>query len=314
MKKRTRKALKFLKEHKKARVFSIAFISVLSVFFLINFGRYIKDIINNYITRTQRFYFNSDRLTVDNKKYEINFWTGNSDYEIGINVDSLDNALRGAEMDLVYYIECEADAGMQCILNRNSGTISNLTNKDSFTVTAHPTRVFAEGESASIRIKARVEEPFQKELSGEFTFVVGKYKMNYKIEDKVSQPYLTSVISNTLNDHIVIYPFDGYNQGDPITEEQYNLLSDDNKKKCASAIITLSFDPTVVRLDMTNYYYQHRLSQEIQTIDGYDYVNKFTFAINPKTSVAIKFYKLNTNADYTYPITNSNQVVEFEAR
>ena len=66
-----KKALKYMKEHKKVRIFSITVISVISLFFIVNFGRYVKDIIVNYITRTQRFYFNSDKLTEDNKEFEI---------------------------------------------------------------------------------------------------------------------------------------------------------------------------------------------------------------------------------------------------
>ena len=313
MKKKINKTLKFLKEHKKARVFSIAIISVFSLFFLINFGRYVKNIIVNYITRTQRFYFNSDKLTEDQKEFAINYWSGVGSYRITINVNSLDNNLRGAPMPINYTVSCLAETGLSCDLSKTGGTIDTLTNSDSFIVNATPTRTFSDGEEVSLIIKAKASEPYEKELSAKFRFVVGNYGISYKIEDEPGQPYLTAVVSNTIDYYTVYEPFGSYQRGDQISPEVYETIDEQYYPNIASALVTLEFDPRDVRLDMTNYYYQNRKSQVLETLNNYDYVNSFTFPVKPQTSVAIKFYKLNTTNNYTYPIINNTPVVEFSS-
>ena len=314
MKKKLRRTFEYLKTHKKARIFSIAIISVVSLFFLVNFSRYVKQIIENYITRTERFYFNSDKLTPDNKVFEINYWPGAAPYEISITMNSLDNNLRGTDIPIDYEISCEASTGLRCELSRTASTIPTSSNKDTFTATAIPTVAFEDGDSAQIKVTATASEPFEKELSATFVFVVGHYGLSYKIEDEVNQPYLEAVISNTDDYYKVREAFGTYNVGDRISSAVYSTLSDTDKAKCASVIIKLTFNPSDLRLDMTNYYYQNKRAETTTPLqDGFDYVNSFTFAVNPQTSIAIKFYKLKTHLNYTYPIVNSSPIVSLEA-
>ena len=313
MKKKIRRTFEYLKTHKKVRIFSIAIISVVSLFFIVNFSRYVKLIIENYITRTERFYFNSDKLTVDNKEFAINYWPGAAPYEISITVNSLGNNLRGTDIEIDYTISCTASTGLRCDLSKTSSTIGTLTNKDTFTATAVPTIPFQDGDEAQITVTAKASEPFEKELKATFKFVVGHYGLSYKIEDEVTQPYLESVISNTDDYYKVRTAFGTYNVGDRISSAVYETLSEADKAKCASAIIQLTFDPHKLRLDMTNYYYQNKIAETKEVIDGFDYVNSFTFVVKPQTSIAIKFYKLDTSKDYTYPITNSNPIVAINA-
>ncbi len=308
-----KKIKEYMKNHKKLRILSITIISVLSLFLIINLGRYVKKIYEDYITRTQVFYFNSDKLTTDNKEFEINYWSGIDSYPILITVNSLDNNLRGTNIPINYTITCVPDQDMACDLSQNGGTIGTLTHKDSFTVTARPERNFNIGERVSIRVKAKASLPYEKELSAVFTFVVGKYELSYKIEDQTGQPYLESVISNPVDYYIVRTPFGNYSQNEEISSSVYESLSAEDKAKCSSARITLSFDPHNFRLDMTNYYYQHKISETITQIDGYNYVNSFTFDINAQTAVSIKFYKIHTENDYTYPITNNTTAINFTA-
>ena len=313
MKKKLRRSFEYLKTHKKARIFSIAIISVVSLFFLVNFSRYVKQIIENYITRTERFYFNSDKLTIDNKEFEINYWPGAAPYEITITMNSLDNNLRGTDIDIDYEISCTSSTGLLCELSKTASTIPSSSNKDVFTATAVPTVPFQDGQSASITVTATASEPFEKELSATFVFVVGHYGLSYKIEDQVGQPYLEAAISNTDDYYIVRTAFGTYNVGDRISSAVYATLDPNDQNKCASVIIKLSFDPDILRLDMTNYYYQNKTAETIQVIDGFDYVNSFTFVIKPQTAIAIKFYKLNTLQNYTYPLVNSTPIVTLEA-
>ncbi len=313
MKKKLRRTFQYIKTHKKARIFSIAIISVVSLFFLVNFSRYVKQIIENYITRTERFYFNSDKLTVDNKLFEINYWPGAAPYEISITLNSLDNALRGTDINIDYTVSCQASTGVQCQLSKSGGTIRTNTHKDTFTATVVPLVPFEDGDSASITVTAKASEPFEKELKGTFKFIVGHYGLSYKIQDAVKQPYLEAVISNTDDYYVVRTAFGTYSVGDRISSAKYNELSDTDKAKCASAIIKLSFDPDDLRLDMTNYYYQNKIAETIEPIGGFDYVNSFTFVIKPQTSIAIKFYKLHVENDYSYPFNTSQPIVDIEA-
>ena len=313
MKKKSKKIIEYIKTHKKIRIISIAIISVLSLFLIINLGRYVKKFYEDYISRTQVFYFNSDKLTTDNKQFEINYWSGVENYPIYIEVNSLDNNLRGTDIPINYTVTCEADTDMTCNLSKTGGTIGTLTNSDSFTVTAVPERNFEEGEEVSIRVKAKASLPYVKELGAVFTFVVGKYEMSYKIEDAVSQPYLEAVISNPVDYYKVRTPFGSYTQNQEISSSIYESLSAEDKAKCSSARITLSFDPRYLRLDMTNYFYQHKISETITPLNGFNYVNSFTFDINAQTAVAIKFYKMDVSENYTYPITTSTPIVSFTA-
>lgn len=309
MKSKIKKTINYIKNHKKLKVLSITIISVLSFFLVINLGRYVKRIYEDYISRTQRFYFNSDKLTTDNKQFRIDYWSGVESYPLTITVNSLDNNLRGTDISIDYDIVCEHGTDLRCVLSKESGTIGTTTNTDSFQVEIFPNKTFKDGDEASITVKATASDPYEKELSATFTFVVGSYGLTYKIEDKVGQPYLTAVVSNTNDHYTAIDDFRTYHYGDPVTVEVYNTLTAEEKAKCASALLTMTFNPNILRLDLTDYYYQHRLSQTTQQIGGYDYVKTFTFAVASQTSIAIKFYKLDVTQNYTFPITNNSPIV-----
>lgn len=310
-----KKFFKFIKTNRKARIFSVTIVSIATLFLIVNYGRYVKDIIDNYITRTQRFYFNSDKLTTDCKEFEINYWPGVDPYPINIQLNSMDNNLRVAPIDIDYTVTCSPTMGLRCDLSQTRGTIDD-SGVDSFVVTAIPDAIFDSGDTVSLTVKAKASEPFEKELCADFVFVVGDYGLSYKIEDEANSPYLEAIISNTVDYYKVIEPFGENNEyyvGRQISASLYEELTPAEQAKCASALITLSFDPTVVRLDMTNYYYQNKRSQVIDQIGGFDYVKEFTFAVKPQTSVAIKFYKLQRSNDYTYPLGNNPQIVQFSA-
>ncbi len=309
MKSKIKNTINYIKNHKKIKVLSISIISVLSFFLVINLGRYVKNVIEDYISRTQRFYFNSDKLTVDNKQFKIDYWSGVESYPLTIEVNSLDNNLRGTDIAIDYEIECEHGSDLRCVLSKDNGTIGTSTNTDTFQVEIFPNKTFKDGDSASITVKATASDPYEKELSATFTFVVGSYGLTYKIEDEPGQPYLTAIVSNTNDHYTVIDDFRTYHYGDPITKEIYAELTPEEKAKCASALLTMSFSPNILRLDMTNYYYQNKLSETTQNIGGFAYVNSFTFAVASQTSVAIKFYKLQVNQNYTYPITTNTPIV-----
>ena len=61
--KNLKRIIKFnsLKNHKKIMVSLIVVIAFLGFFLTINYGRYVKNIIEVYYLRTKNFYFNSDK-------------------------------------------------------------------------------------------------------------------------------------------------------------------------------------------------------------------------------------------------------------
>lgn len=306
------KFLSFYKTHRKIGVFSIVLGSCLGVFFLVNFGRYVKLIVHNYITKTQEFYFNSDKLTEDFKEFQYNYWSGGTAYDINVGMNSLYNSLKGADVDIIYDITCEAEEGVYCNLSTEQSTILKTSNSDSFVVTVGPdfTRVFEEGDSVSVKVTAKSKEPYVKELGAIFTFVVGFKDVTYKIEDVASQPYFNVLITNALETYKVQEDITGFSAGVLIGVDEYNKLSDEDKAKCISATLTLSFDPADVRLDMTNSNYLNKLTETTTLYEGYDYVNSFSFNLGAQSSTIVKFYKMDVSKDYSYPFTNETSIID----
>lgn len=68
-------------------------------------------------------------------------------------------------------------------------------------------------------------------------------------------------------------------------------MNTENQNKCASAIITLEFEPSIVPLDMTTSAYLKAISYETKVIGEYDYINKFSFKLDALSSEVVIFYK-----------------------
>ena len=65
---------------------------------------------------------------------------------------------------------------------------------------------------------------------------------------------------------------------------------------------------------MYTFSYPHQIipyNVSITKIDGYDYVNGISFKMDSESSETIKFYKADTDKDYSYPIVNDRSVIEF---
>ena len=168
-----------------------------------------------------------------------------------------------------------------------------------------------EGDSIWVEVSAKSTSPYKKTLTGKFVVVVGMYGLSYEIDDSADSPYLEVRITNTLDYYKVISAFDSYNVGDKIDISTYQALDDSKKVNCTSSVIHLSFDPNYVILDMTSHAYLSRYSVGTTALsDGYDYVNDITFGIDALSSNTIKFYKVNSSMDYTYPLVNSNSIVD----
>lgn len=293
----------------------IIIISLLLLLFLggVSFGRYAYKEIRDFYLATKKFYFNSDKLTEKGANYRIENWSGVGTYSVTINMNSFDNNNLFSEENINYDIEYDCSEGVTCssLENKTSGVISTSQHTDSFTIviTVPTDTVFETGDMVVLNIKATSTSPYEKELKGRFTLVVGQYGLSYEIEDSANSPYLNIRITNTLDYYRVLEAFDSYNVGTQIDIETYLSLSADKKAKCASAIINLSFNPNIIILDMTSEDYQKAISTGQEIINNHNYINRMSFKIDALSSETVKFYKVDTSQNYTYPIVNNNSII-----
>lgn len=306
--------IKTIKKYRRKQILLLSVLLLFSTSILVSFGRYAIKRINNSFTRTKEFYFYSDKLSKDGADYQILNWSGVDDYTITVNLNSNANNLLKASYDLDYEINCTCSSNLICELSKTSGTISANTNSDFFNINITPNAQFRTGDTAEVEITVEVNEPYHSVLSGKFTFVVGQESLTYQIDDSVGSTYLELSITNTISFYNVETAFETYSVGDKISEEVYSTLSDENKAKCYSSIVTLSFDPNILRLDMTDENYLKTIAVNDTTIGGKTYINGMTFKIPASSSTKVRFYKLIPSNNYTYPIVNSSPIITLTNR
>ena len=303
--------MKFIRKHK---IISTSILLVLVAFFIVGivYAKYIYNIINNYILESKKFYFNSSVLSMNNKQYQINNWDGISTYFVTVDVSNKKTDERYTNSDIEYTISVECDdTKLTCVTSKNSGTIRKESHTDSYQVTITPKVSFTAGESISFKTIASSTYPYEKELSATYTLNVVNSMFTYNIDDASGELALNLNLTNSMAYYEVEQAFGSYSVGDTISQEVYETLSDTNKAKCFSAKVTLTFDPNVVILDSTDESIKNRLSTGYQetTINGKNYVSKYTFKVDAATNKKIIFYKNNPSLNYTYPITNPNSIV-----
>jgi len=302
--------MKFVRKHKKASIIVLV-ILIFTFSFSVAFGKYFFNIINNYILESRNFYFNSSQLTINNKKYQINNWDGISSYPITVDLDNQKNLDVYTIGDITYDISYDCEDTVTCTLSKTSGTIREQSHTDSYILTVVPKQTFKEGESVRVKTIARSKTPYEKELSATYTLKVTQSNFSYSIDDEEGSLVALLHLNNSLTFYTVQTAFGSKQVGDKVSVEEYEALSDTNKANCYSAIVTLEFDPNVVLLDSTNPTILNRLPSNYQTttINGNQYVSKYSFKMNAISSNLITFYKNDKTADYTYPIKNDTPIV-----
>lgn len=183
---------------------------------------------------------------------------------------------------------------------------------DYFTALITPNAALQNGDEVWMEITVKSTYPYKKSLSARFIFKVGIPGISYAIDDVKGRPYFDLSVTNTTDYYLVKEAFGTYEINQRIDYNTYSSLSEEDKAKCALPLITLTFDPSVVILDMTNTAYLNAENYTTTEIDGYNYVNSISFRIALESSEAVKFYKANANMDYTYPIVNNTSIVDFE--
>lgn len=297
---------------KRWKIIVILLILILLLPVGITFSKYVIENIKNYIMEANNFFFNSDKLADGGITYGINNWGGAGNIEIQFELNNHKNNILTSDADIEYSLTTTCDSALICSLSSSSGVIQVNEKTDNFTLTITPTRPFNDNESVSVTVSASSSSPYVKTLSATFVITVGRRGIDYEIKDSVGSPYLLFTITNALDTYKVITAFGNYSVGDLITTNDYLALSNDNKAKCASALITLDFNPAVVVLDTTSDIVSSATIQTTQ-YQNVDYINRITFGMDVMMSKEIRFYKRDSSRNYTYPIVNNSSIITFSA-
>lgn len=263
-------------------------------------SRYVYKGIHTLILSANNFYFNSDKLSEEGSTYQVNNWSGLDTFTIQFELNNMKNNILYTTSDITFENKITCDNDITCSLSIESGTIYSSEKQKSITITVTPTRAFEENESVHVHVESKSLSPYVKILKADFTITVGKRGITYEIDDKASSPYLKYIITNAHSGYYVREAFSSYSVGDEISTDTYLSLTDEDKKKCAGATITLTFDPSIIVIDNTSEIIK---SSELtyQTIEGIGYINSLKFDIGASNSIGIRFYKKDVSKDYTYP-------------
>lgn len=294
---------------KKTQILLIMAILICIISFIVIFGRYLTNNVNDFFVRSKEFYFYSDKLEEDTAVFQVDNWSGVDDYVITVNMNSRKNNLKAASYDIGYTISYTCSDNAICQLSKTEGVIYSNNNSDYFNLTITPNRQLETGDKVVVEIEAKSTAKYQKTLKGKFTLVVGKEKLSYQITDKPQNPYMELSLTNTLSYYIVNEAFGNYSVNNKIDIDTYLALTEENKAKCSSAIVTISFSPEQVLLDITNESYSKAKNIETTTVNGKTYINKFTILIDAISSTDLRFYKVDVSKDYTYPNGNEPSVL-----
>ena len=276
------------------------------------YGRYIYRGIKNYYLSSKGFYFNSDKLSEDGSFYQLDNWSGVDPVTVKVNMDSKRNNKLASRYNIEYSITFECSTNVTCTSDKNSGILMNGVNTDNFTITMTPNVTLSNNDSVWLRLKTKATDPYEKELTGEFVINVGEIGLSYEIVDEAHRAYLDFKITNTLDYYKVYEAFDGHAAGSKIEISDYLALDPSDKPKCAASRITLTFNPTLFRLDMTSEAYSNMVRSTTSTLsDGYDYLNSITFNMDAISSASIRFFKLQTTNNYTYPYVTNTPAITF---
>ncbi len=294
---------------KKRRIITISLLFLILLIIIPTFGRYVGKEIRNHYLASKDFYFNADKLAENGIVYQVENWSGLESYDVTFNLDSYKNNNVFAKSDIEYTIKYSCSPNVYCDINKTSGIIFASNHTDSFTVTITPKKTLKDGEKAKINVEVTSISPYKKKLKGEFNVAVGKIGLSYEILDEPMSTYFETAITNTLDYYIARKKIDKYKVGDKIDVSTYQSLSEDMKKNFASAIITIEFDPNKVLLDMTSKEYLNALSTTTVDIEGNKYINSLKFEVDALSSSRVKFYKVDSTKDYSYPYESNDSIV-----
>lgn len=295
----------------KKKIYLILGIILFVITIGLTYGRYAYNGLKDFYLASKNFYFYSDKLTSNRAIYQIDNWSGVDSYQLTINLNNSKNNLVHANTDINYEISYICSSNALCSVSKTSDTLYEASITDYFTALITPNEALKNNDEVWMEVTVKSTYPYKKTLSARFILKVGIPGISYAIDDVEGRPYFNLSVTNTTDYYLVKEAFGIYEVDQRIDYNTYISLSEEDKSKCALPLITLTFDPTVVILDMTNTAYLNAESYTTTEINGYSYVNSISFRIALESSEAVKFYKASTNMDYTYPIVNETSIVNF---
>ena len=239
------------------------------------FARYVYSVAYEHYLSAKDFYFTSDKLSLSHTEYEVtNNWSGAETYQVIVNMSSKRNDLAMTESDIDYSITYTCSDNITCTLDKLTSTIvgtkNNGVNEDAFTVNINPANGTAlrDGEMAWVDITATSTSPYSQTISGKLIFEVGTSDISYEIIDEANFPYLTLNIINSTS---------------------------------VNTNVTLSYDPTVVLLDMTSRFYLNaQTTFNTQALNNNSYINNITSPVPALSTTSVKFFKTNSANNYSH--------------
>ena len=112
---------------KKRNLLILVIVSLISLVG-VTYGRFIYNGIRNYYLSTKNFYFNSDKLTENFKRYQIDNWSGVEPVPIDIYMNSRKNNKVSANENINYSIEYTCSSNVICSIDKTESTIYASTN------------------------------------------------------------------------------------------------------------------------------------------------------------------------------------------
>lgn len=286
---------------------------IVVIFNPVTIARYVYNVVRNYYLETQDFYFNCDKMSLDNSLYQIDNWDGVDDFSVTFNMNSIKNNLVVSKSDISYNLSYTCSSNVLCTASKESGVIDSRSNRDFFIINIHPVVALQEGDSVWLNVSSTSVSPYVQTISGRIQLNVGIPGLSYEIMDEENRPYLNFALTNTFDFYKVIRAYGNHVVGEEISSSAYRNLPSSEKENYASALITLSFDPNIVLLDLTSEFYQDAISHTEVEINGYQYVNSITFKVDPISSEMIRFYKKDASMNYTYPYGTNTPIISFTA-
>lgn len=273
-------------------------------------AKYVIEEFHSYYLNAKNFYFTSNRLKRNSPVYLINNWSGVGAFDISFDLTSVKNSYVYTDYDIPFTVTATCPNDVTCTLDKSSGTIYSNSQTHSDTITLHvsPTRSYAENEQLEVRIDAASTSPYVEQISARYRYVVGKQGVTYEIEDEANRPYLLLKITNAINYCTVIQAFGNYAVDDLIPNNVYRSLTATDKAKCVGEEVNLSFSPLVLLLDTTSTI-SDTATTTTTTINGISYISGMTFNIEPVSTMAVKFYKVDPTQNYTYPVQNGTSII-----
>ena len=276
----------------------------------ITFAKYVTERFFSYYTNSKNFYFTSNILKEDNPLYQINNWVGIGQFTINYDLLSKKNDYVYTDYDITYEAHVTCPQDVLCEIDKPTGTIYAASHSDTVKVTVVPQRLFTENEKITIQLNAKTTSPYVKELFARYEYVVGKTGITYEIEDSVNSPYLLLKITNAINYCIVTESFGDYSVNDAIDVDHFMQLSPENKTKCVSQYANITINPYNILLDSTSEIIKK--STYSTSPGSNNYVNQLRFALDPVSSVALKFYKIYPTNNYANGNSSSIINIVFE--